>query len=162
MKLFRVIVITGLLTLLVSSLTPWVSINLLIFGRLTLNFIDILNLIFNQVPSIGRQLSSLSTSLLALSIITYVLSVVTTATGIAFRTSCIVGGVLAMISGTSFITGIYIAKSEAMIFKPLEQFIKTLVNIEVGPILTIIAGVITLIAYTIKENKLRTKYSPYS
>jgi hypothetical protein len=77
--------------------------------------------------------------------------VVTTAIGIVFRTSCIVGGVLAMISGTSFITGIYIAKSEATIFKPLEQLIKTLVNIEVGPILTITAGVITLIAYTIKE-----------
>jgi uncharacterized membrane protein len=156
MKLFRVIVITGLLTLLVSSLTPWVSINLLILGRLTFNFIDILNLILNQIPSIGRQLSSsLSTSLLTLSIITYVLSVVTTATGIAFRTSCIVGGVLAMISGTSFITGIYIAKSEATIFKPLEQLIKTLVNIEVGPILTITAGVITLIAYTIKEKQTK-------
>jgi uncharacterized membrane protein len=152
MKLFRVIVITGLLTLLVSSLTPWISINLLILGRLTLNFIDILNLILNQIPSIGRQLSSsLSTSLLTISIITYVLSVVTTATGIAFRTSCIVGGVSAIISGTSFILGIYIAKSEATIFKPLEQLIKTLVNIEVGPILTITAGVITLIAYTIKE-----------
>jgi uncharacterized membrane protein len=150
--MFRVVVVIGLLILLIGSVVPWVSINLLIFGRFTFNFIDILNLTLNQIPSIGRQLSSsLSTSLLTLSIITYVLSVVTTAAGIAFRTSCIVGGVSAIISGTSFITGIYIAKSEATIFKPLEQLIKTLVNIEVGPILTITAGVITLIAYTLKE-----------
>ena len=152
MSMFRVVVVIGLLILLIGSVVPWVSINLLIFGRLTLNFIDILNLTLSQVSSIGKQLSSsLSTSLLILSIITYVLSVVTTATGIAFRTSCIVGGVSAIISGASFITAIYIAKSEATIFKPLEQLIKTLVNIEVGPILTITAGVITLIAYTIKE-----------
>jgi uncharacterized membrane protein len=150
--MFRVVVVIGLLILLIGSVVPWVSVNLLIFGRLTFNFIDILNLTLNQIPSIGRQLSSsLSTSLLILSIITYVLSVVTTATGIAFRTSCIVGGASAIISGTSFITGIYIAKSEATVFKPLEQLIKTLVNIEVGPLLTITAGVITLIAYTIKE-----------
>jgi hypothetical protein len=150
--MFRVIAVIGLLILLIGGVVPWVSINLLIFGRLTFNFIDILNLTLNQVSSIGKQLSSsLSTSLLTISIITYVLSVVTTATGIAFRTSCIVGGVSAIISGTSFITGIYIAKSEATIFKPLEQLIKTLVNIEVGPLLTITAGVITLIAYTIKE-----------
>jgi hypothetical protein len=150
--MFRVIAVIGLLILLIGGVVPWVSINLLIFGRLTFNFIDILNLTLNQVSSIGKQLSSsLSTSLLTISIITYVLSVVTTATGIAFRTSCIVGGVSAIISGTSFITGIYIAKSEATIFKPLEQLIKTLVNIEVGPILTITAGAITLIAYTIKE-----------
>jgi hypothetical protein len=154
--MFRVVAVIGLLILLIGSVVPWVSINLLIFGRLTLNFIGILNLTLNQIPSIGRQLSSsLSTSLLTISIITYVLSVVTTATGIAFRTSCIVGGVSAIISGTSFILGIYIAKSEATIFKPLEQLIKTLVNIEVGPILTITAGVITLIAYTIKEKQTK-------
>jgi uncharacterized membrane protein len=152
MSMFRVVVVIGLLILLIGSVVPWVSVNLLIFGRLTFSFIDILNLTLNQIPSIGRQLSSsLSTSLLILSIITYVLSVVTTATGIAFRTSCVVGGASAIISGTSFITGIYIAKSEATVFKPLEQLIKTLVNIEVGPLLTITAGVITLIAYTIKE-----------
>jgi len=152
MSMFRVVAVIGLLILLIGSVVPWISINLLIFGRLTFNFIDILNLTLNQIPSIGKQLSSsLSTSLLILSIITYVLSVVTTAAGIAFRTSCIVRGASAIISGTSFITGIYIAKSEATVFKPLEQLIKILVNIEVGPLLTITAGVITLIAYTIKE-----------
>jgi len=58
---------------------------------------------------------------------------------------------LAILSSISFITGISITKSEARIAKPFEQLIAGLVNVEIGPILTIIGGILALIAFTIKE-----------
>jgi len=152
MMVFRVIVLVGLLILLVSSIVPWISINLPILGRSNYNLFDIFSLTFNYISSTGKQvISSLSMFLIILTVISYIVSIMTTAIGVFIKGFCIVGGVLAILSGTSFITGMIIAKSEVRIVRFLEQFLTGLINIEIGSILTIIGGILILIAYTIRE-----------
>jgi len=150
MKQFQSIALVGLLALLASSITPWITFKLSFTGKTNFSLLDI----FSHVSDISKATGeSLGASLLLLSMLLYVVSVILVLIGLANRKLCAIAGIVALLSGISFFAAINAIQSEAA-SQPLGWIAASLIDAGIGPTIVIIGGIIVLIASAIRARTI--------
>jgi hypothetical protein len=149
MKQFQAIALVGLLALLASSVTPWITVKLSFSGKTDFSLLDI----FSHISDISKGTSESSgASLLILSIVLYVMGIILALIGVASKKLCAIAGISAILSGILFFAGISTIQSE-IAKQPLGWIAASLIDAGIGPTITIIGGIIILLASVIREGR---------
>jgi hypothetical protein len=148
MKQFQAITLVGLLALIVSSVTPWITVKLSFSGKTDFSLLDI----FSHISDIGKGTSESSgAGLLIFSIILYVMGIILALAGLTSKKLCAIAGISAILSGILFFAGISTIQSE-IAKQPLGWIAASLIDAGIGPTITIIGGIIILLASAIRES----------
>jgi low temperature requirement protein LtrA len=166
MQPFRLVAAVGAILFLLSAVMPWLTVNVPIIGQFSLTMADTYRFIAQQMQpqpklenpaeQVGRMVGSMLPILF--SIILFPISALLGIASILARQAALAAGLLAILTGILWIAGIESLKSQiveqaslgGVLGKQLASLLAAVIQIGYGVYVAIIAGIIMLIASSIK------------